>query len=367
VQLHSLKTLTFVVAIFFFTSNLSGAFLPIYYKDSGLSMTEIVELLLYTFLIIGLLPIVLLKLVKNFERIISFGIFSTMLFYIALIVVKHPIILGTAYGTSIATFWPSFNLLQFRLSESKVRARTVSFFSSIIPSLASIVGPATGGFVIETFGFTSLFAFSIFLYLVAFIFSIRIPFKSEIQGFALPKEKIFVVFFLSFIFLGLSEAYWLAYPFFVFEISETVLSMGVVLTFSAVLIVAVTFLVNWLSDIKMARVKFAAIGAVLYFIWYFTIAQASTSYEIVALSVISGLAGAFSISWFAHYGDTFRKEYYASILVLMEVGLMIGRIINLVPTYLFISHAQYANYFMLLGIISLFLIPFFVLSQKYKR
>jgi hypothetical protein len=53
--------------------------------------------------------------------------------------------------------------------------------------------------------------------------------------------------------------------------------------------------------------------------------------------MLSGLASAFSLSWFAHYGDSFKREHYASILVMMEVGLMIGRTANLAPTYLFIT------------------------------
>jgi MFS family permease len=359
--------LVFVVIIFFFTSNLSGSFLPVYYKEEmGLTIAEIVEILLFTFIVIGLLPLLLLKFVKNFERIISFGIFFTMLFFIILICTKNPIFLGLVYGLSIATFWPSYNLLQFRLSESRVRARTVSLFSSIIPSLASIAGPAVGGFIISNFDFQSLFVVSIILYLTAFLFSMRIKFRPETYEFSIPKIKTFAIFFSTFIFLGLSEAYWVAYPLFVHTLSETIFQMGLVLASSAVLICLVTFLVNWLSDIKKARAEFAIIGATLSALWYFAISSASTMYQIVALSSLSGLAGAFSLSWFVHYGDSFSKEHYASILVMMEMGLMIGRIINLAPTYIFISKANYTSYFILLGVVSLFLIPFFIASKRSK-
>lgn len=361
----SLKTLAVVVSIFFFTSNLSGMFLPIYFRDLGLSTAEIIEILFFTFVVIGLLPLVLLKVVKNFESVISFGIFSTMLFYITLIYIKNPVILGLAYGLSIATFWPSFNLLQFRLSESRVRARILSLFSSIIPSIASIIGPAVGGLVIQNFGFTLLFTAAIILYLTAFLFSINMKFKPETCEFSIPKGRSFTIFFITFILFGFSESYWLAYPFFVFSVSGTVLYMGLVLALSAILISAVTFLVNWLSDIKRSRVEFTIIGTVLNATWYFAIAFTSTMHEIVALSLLSGLASAFTLSWFAHYGDSFSKEYYASILVMMEAGLMIGRIINLAPTYIFISQANYASYFILLGVVSLFLIPFFIVSRKW--
>lgn len=93
-QTNSLKILALTVGIFFFTNNLSTSFLPVYYMETGLSVTEIAQLLLSTFIVIGLLPITLLKLVKNFEKIITFGILSTALFFATLIYIKNPIILG---------------------------------------------------------------------------------------------------------------------------------------------------------------------------------------------------------------------------------------------------------------------------------
>jgi len=368
VQVNSLKLLAVVVAVFFFASNLSSVFLPVFFRDEGLSMVEIIEILLVTFLVTGLLPMGILKVVKNFERVIVVGIFSTMVFYIALIYIKTPIVLGLTYGTSLATFWPSFNLLQFKLSESTTRARVVSFYSAAIPSVAGITAPAVGGFIIENFGFPVLFAFSIVLYLAAFLFAIFMPLKPEFRTFSIPRKKIFTIFFATFILLGLSEAYWLAYPLFVHKIAGTTFEMGLVYTFSALivaLIVAlITFLVNWLSDVKKSRAKFAIIGAMLYATWCFVIPYVSASQPIVLLSFVSGLAGACYISWFALYGDSFVKEDYATILVMMEVGLMIGRIMNLAPTYLFVSEANYVCYFVLLGFASLILVPFYAMSER---
>jgi MFS family permease len=364
VQKSAFKTLAVAVSIFFFTSNLTGMFLPVYYMESGLNISDITMLLLITFLIIGLLPTILLKFTKNFEKIICIGILFTMLFYAVLIYVKNPIIIGLAYGLSIATFWPSFNLLQFRLGESNIRARTVSLFSSIIPSIASIVGPAAGGLIIENFGFQHLFMLSISLYFVALIISMRMQFKPETCGLSIPFGRKFVLFFVTFIVFGMSEAYWLAYPLFVNRISETASMMGVVLALTSIVMSVITFLVNWLSDIKMRRIEFAIIGVLLNALWFFLIGFASAPHEIVLLSVLSGLASAFTISWFAHYGDSFGKEYYASILVVMETGLMIGRIINLMPTCLLISEGNFLSYFTILGFFSLSVIPFLLVSKS---
>ncbi len=360
----SLKTLAVVVSICFFTSNLSGSFLPVYYMETGLSIIEITHLLLLTFLAIGLLPTILLKLVKNFERVMSFSILFTMVFYIALIFVKSPILLGLIYGLSIATFWPSFNLLQFRLSESNSRARIVSIFSSVIPSLASVAGPFTGGLIIENFGFTSLFVVSIGFYIVAFFISRKIEFQPEIHKFSVPRNRLFAIFLATFVILGLSESYWLVYPLFVLSLSGKILQMGLVLASSAITISIITFLINWMSDIKRNRVAFALVGVTLSVAWYFGIGFASTVYEVVALSLLSGFAGACSLSWFAHYGDSFGREKYASMLVLMETGLMVGRVVNLAPMLFFMSIFNYKGYFMLLALASLSQIPLFLASRK---
>ena len=63
-------------------------------------------------------------------------------------------------------------------------------------------------------------------------------------------------------------------------------------------------------------------------------------------------------------GDSFGRQYYASLLVMMEAGLMVGRIGNLMPTYLLISQNNYAGYFMVFGIVTLFMVPLYIASKK---
>jgi len=101
--------------------------------------------------------------------------------------------------------------------------------------------------------------------------------------------------------------------------------------------------------------------------WYFAIGFASSTNQIVFLSLLLGSAGALRISWFAYYGDSFDNENYASILVMMEAGLMIGRATNLAPTYVLVAQANYTGYFILLGQILLLLIPPFAASRRNNK
>jgi MFS family permease len=365
VDQNSTRMLAITVAIFFFTTSLSGTFLPIYFNEAlGMNIAEIAVILFFTFVTIGLIPLILIRITKHFERIISLGIILTLFFYAALIYVKSPVLLGLAYGLSMATFWPSFNLLQFRLSETRERALLISLLSVAIPGIAGIVSPAIGGFIIQKYGFVYLFATSLILFLASFILSLRIQYRPEKQRFLIPKNNAFNLFMFTFVLFGLCESYWLAYPFFLLNISSTIVSMGFVVTASSLIITLLNIAINRLSDIKGSRVEFAIVSAILYAVWYSALAFASTAVEIVFLSALSGLASAFALSWLAYYGDCFGREYHASILVMMEVGLMTGRIINLIPTYVFITRPDYPSYFRALGISSLLPIPLYLLCAK---
>jgi hypothetical protein len=306
-----------------------------------------------------------LRTTRHFERIISLGIVSTLLFYVTLATkVKNPVILGLVNGLSMATFWPSFNLLQFRLTETKERAFRMSMLSHAIPSMAGIISPAIGGFVIGTYGFPILFTVSIILFFASLITSMKIRYKPANQKISVPKNGTFKIFMIVFMLMGLAEGGWLAYPFFVLNLSSTYINMGLVVASSSFIITLANLAINKLSDTKGARVEFTIMSVILSSIWYFAIAHASNIIHIVALSSFSGLASAFGLSWYAYFADSFSREYHASILVMMEVALMIGRIINLIPTYYFITANDYSGYFILISLLSLLLIPFLILSRK---
>jgi len=287
VDRNSTRILAVTVAIFFFTTSLSGTFLPIYFHQTlGMSVPEIIVILFFTFVAIGVIPSFSIRITKHFERLISLGVLLTLLFYVALIYIKNPVILGLAYGTSLAVFWPSFNLLQFRLSESKERALMISLMSVAIPGIASIVGPAVGGFIAQEYGFVYLFAASIILFLASLVLSLKIRYKSEGQKFLMPNNRAFKIFMLTFALIGFSESYWLAYPFFVLNISSTIISMGLALAASSAIITLLNITINRLSDVKGSRVKFAIVSSILYAIWYFALASASNITDSSSISAL---------------------------------------------------------------------------------
>jgi hypothetical protein len=48
----------------------------------------------------------------------------------------------------------------------------------------------------------------------------------------------------------------------------------------------------------------------------------------------------------------------------MEVGLMVGRIMNLAPIHIFLSGNDFAGYFRLLGVSLFLMIPFYLVFRR---
>ncbi|MDE1833689.1 MAG: hypothetical protein KGH58_04705, partial [Candidatus Micrarchaeota archaeon] len=90
---RSLLPLTIMVAFQSLASAVTGIFLPNYYLQIGMSITQISALIGVTMLLVGLVPLLTLKLLpRHFERLLPIGIFLGMVFYALLMFVKSPLV-----------------------------------------------------------------------------------------------------------------------------------------------------------------------------------------------------------------------------------------------------------------------------------
>src|SRR5271157_4946128 len=165
-----------VITVFFSLANsITGIFLPNYYLQAGLDVGAIILLMAATFLTIGLLPLLLLKLMpESFEKLLIVGIILTAAFYALLLLVKNPLLLGLVQGLSLGTYWPAFNLLLYRHTSIRRRGLVVSLLYVAIPAITTVAGPAMGGVFISILGFGALFALGIAFLAVALAFSLWI-------------------------------------------------------------------------------------------------------------------------------------------------------------------------------------------------
>lgn len=366
----SLLYLSIATAFYFFSGAVTSIFLPNYYLELGLSINQIIILIACIVSVLGLLPILTLKFLPEiFEKLLIVGVFFNIVFLALLMFVRDPFVLGLVDGISMATFWPAFNLLIFRLTGAKHRAMIASLLYIIIPTLVGIIGPAIGGAFIHFFNFNSIFILGIILSAIAMVFSFKINYKPVTGGFALPKKRLFLLFALIIALSGFIDLGWIAYPLFLYSLSGGFLQMGLVAALLSAVFAIVSFFVGKFSEVEKHKINFTVFSALMATAYLFALVFVRTIPQLIVISVFASLASVFGVSFFSLYGDFFKRKYHATLVVIWETLLMFGRLANLIPVYIFINNFDFSSYFWVLGIVSLFsLIPYAALQiLHYKK
>jgi MFS family permease len=366
----SLLFLAATSALFFLASSLTGIFLPSYYIEMGLSINQIIVIIGIMLIVLGTVPILTLKLFpKHFEKLLMVGLALNAMFFLMLIFVKNPIILGLTYGLSVATFWPAFNLLMLRFTKIKHRGLIASVLYVVAPTLAGIIGPLLGGVLIHFLNFKMLFIVGAVFSATAMIFASRINYKPLQTGFILPKHRLLILFAVIAAFMGLTNIGWIAYPLFLKSLTGNFLWMGAVATSLSIIFAIIAIVTGKISENEKHRINFGVFGALMACAWLIALSTINTVPQLMIISVFSGLAGVFWIALFSVYGDFFERKYHATLIVLWETFLMIGRLSNLVLVFIFINNFNFSGYFCTIGLISLLgIIPYAILQFLfYKR
>jgi MFS family permease len=366
---RSLIYLTAVVALYTLSLSVTTVFLPNYYLGIGLASNQVILLFATMFVTLGIVPILTLKfLPRHFERLMIVGLLLSILFYFLLSFERNPVILGFAQGLSYATYWPAFNLLLFRLTGIKRRGLVVAALYLVVPTLTSIIGPFLGGIFINFFQFNLLFLLAIILSLLAVVFSLKIRYAPVDYKFEIPRSRLLLLFGLIIIVYGFTDVSFIVYPLFLHALTGGFLGMGILASVLSIIFAVVSLIVGKVSKVERHRIGFVFIGLVLSSVWTLLLVFVQNAYQLIGLSLVSGVGGAFLVLIFAVYGDFFKRKQHAMLVVLWEVFLMIGRLGNLVPTSAFLNSFDFSSYFLVVGLISLISIPlFFILMRLYHR
>ncbi len=365
----SVTHLTLIAFFYSLASSASGLFLPSYFLQAGLTINQMVILWGVMFIMLGILPIIALKfLARHFERLLGVGLLLQVAFYAMLGTVKDPVILGLVQGVSLAAFWPSFNLLLLKSTRVVKRSDAVSVIGVAVPRVASIVGPLLGGVVISLLRFGSLFALSIVFLLLALASSTRIKYAQAKADFKLRNGWLIILLGVIVAINGFSNSIgYIAYPLFVNKLSGSFLNAGLLVSAIGVVFIAIALVVGRMSHVERKRIDFVVLGIIVYSAWLIAMAYTQDATQFVAISVLLGLAGTFSVQLFSIYGDFFKRNQYATAVALWEVFLMIGRVAGLAPVSTFISGSDFRSYFILFGAVSLTaLIPMMLLKLWYS-
>jgi MFS family permease len=351
--------------------DLSGIFLPIYYLENGLPIAQILEILSVTFLVVGILPTLLLRTIpRYFERAMTFGMLLATVFFLALLTTRDPIILGVTYGFFNALFWPGFNLLMFRLSELEARAATISFLTVLLPTITAVTGPLLGGYLIASFNFSAVFYLGIIFMLIGGVASLKVKVqktKMKLEFTKFSRSSPVVTFAIVFITSSLAEYYWLGYPLLLYRLTGSVFGLGLLASVTSLLSSVSSVFIGRISDIKKRRIEFGVISLAASALYLLALAFVSLPVQLLPVSVIGGLATAFATPSFVLLADSFQRDDYASILVLREIFIMVGRFGNVLIMFIFIASYQFQNYFLTLAISTAVTIPIYMsLRFRYK-
>ncbi|HXX87210.1 MAG TPA: MFS transporter [Candidatus Acidoferrum sp.] len=366
---RSLILLALVTAFYSLSSTATGIFLPNYYLQIGLGIHQIIILIASMLLVLGLIPILTLKFLPQiFEKLLILGILLNAVFYVLLATVKEPLILGIVYGLSLATYWPAFNLLLFRLTDIKKRGLIVSLLYVTVPAFASIIGPFLGGSFIHFLGFHSLFIFGIVLLSLASAFSLKIRYAPTTRKFNIPKSHLLLLFAVIILISGFTETSWIAYPLFLHNLTGGFFAMGILASLLSAIFAIISLIAGRISQVEKHRISFAFLGMLMTSIWLISLASVHNVFQLLGISIFSGLSSAFGFSLLSLYGDFFKREQHATLVALWETFLMCGRLANLIPVSLFITSYNFKEYFSFVGLASLLsIIPFSVLMWLHSK
>jgi MFS family permease len=351
---RSILYLTLVIAFFTLSSAVTGIFLPNYYLEIGLSINQITLLMGVVFITLAIVPVLTLKFMPNsFEKLLVVGVILSALFYAMLIYVKDPLLLGLSLGLSYATFWPAFNLLLFRFSDVKRRGLIVSMLYVAVPTIAGIIGPLIGGVVISFMAFNSLFVLSIIFLFFAFLFSLKIKYLPAEGGLTIPRSHLLLLFAFVIVMQGFGDVGFIAYPMFLHQLTGNFLNMGIITSVLSAIFAVVSLAAGKISKVEKHRITFTMFGLLMGSLWIISLSAVQNTLQLVEISILSGISSAFGGLLFSLYGDFFKRRQHATLVVLWEVFLMIGRFSNLIPVSVFIVNFDFKDYFIVVGIASL--------------
>jgi predicted MFS family arabinose efflux permease len=350
--------------VFSASGSFISVFLPAYYLIIGSgSFNWALEFLSVQFVVLTVTPSILLRTIHaRFEGLLLASFPCYVAYYALLSARANPLLTGAVAGVALALFWPAFQTAAIRIAHKNRIASTFAVYWVLISSVASVLGPVAGGFVISFGGgFTVALAVCAGLYLAAILPMLKFRFEPveftgrprEIQG--PPRLNYFLVAVLVW---GMTDIGWLAYPLFALSVAGSYVNLGIVASAIGVVTAAFGIWIGRTSDRLGNRLGVWLIGVLATASAFLVLGFVRTIPELLAVSAVSGTAGAATgpvlIGWFA---ESYMRESAASFWTRFELFLNPGRLVNLGLAALFVPGGNYVAYFAVSGIIGLLTVP----------
>ena len=352
----------------FLAFSLSGSFisvfLPAYYVEIGSgSLNWALQFLAVQFVILAIMPNVLLPtLHARFEALLLASFPCYVLYYALMLAKANPLLTGAAAGVALSLFWPAFQTVTIRTAHSGRIASTFTIYWILVSSIASMIGPVAGGFVISSGGgFIAALSVCAGLYAISSIPMWRFRFEAaaftgsprELQG---PPRLTYLL--AAVLVWGMTDVGWLAYPLFALSIAGSFVNLGIVISVIGVLTSIAGIWIGRVSDRTRNRFGLWSAGVVATAFAFLALGFVKTIPEFLVVAAVIGIAGPATgpvlIGWFA---ESYTKESAAPFWTRFELFLNPGRLVNLGLAAFFLPTGNYTGYFIASGILGLFTIP----------
>ena len=340
------------VAIKNIATSMINVFIPIYLLklNYDLSSVMIFYLFLNLFHALFVFPAAKISSRFGFKHSLSYSIPFLIIFYILLYTIETyqwPLLLiAFLFGINNALFWVGYHTDFSRFSKKKCRGEEVGLIK-ILVSIASVLGPLIGGFILVFTSFHFLFILVSILLLISMIplflsKDIHNPINFSIkQVFIDQKPKDYITFLSHGIETGVGNVIWPIFIFFFILKSYT--SLGFVTTLSFLFSLIFLFIIGKFSDIRRKIVL--SIGGMLNFIVWGIKLFVKTTFHIFVIDSFYGITRSIKeIPFDAISYDKANKSNIVEFITFREIIIQIGRAI-LFLSMLFISDLTISFFF----------------------
>jgi MFS family permease len=344
----------------------SGTLLVFWIFQNGYGFLDIILYFLLTFFI-GFLGIFYLpKKELSAKKTIFWGIIFNLAYVLILIKIFHPIQLllsAIVSGLNIVYFWIPVNTMYFKYSSEEKRGLNSGLFFLMTPIIGITLQPLTG-VVAEKFGFEIMFSIGILLYLIPLFLIRYLPdFKWSLE---MKEDFKSLKFNATTFFQGIASRinYTLIGVFTLFFITSPI-GIGNFFGYLALIAALASVLNGYISDKTKNRKFFFYLFTSLAVISFIPLAFAKNPYIWGLFAGISNLciylANPF---WFSFNLDFYKEKGVLKTMILREVFLNFGYIINLLVVFFVFYFTESIKITLLsISLIVLFF-PFFSYLQK---
>jgi len=353
-----------------------GLFLPIFLVSIGTTPTELSLFFITLFSVVyisGIIGIIFFH--KKANLVIIASMFFRGFFYYLLFIYASWQPLAIIFGIAIGLYWYIIDLSLIYIPKNKKGLRIGIFYG--LMSLASIIGPILGGFVIASFGYNSLFLFVIILLIPTIISAYFIgkfkwefkPIKLQAIKNLLKKKHIKIILFFVPIYGIIFMQSIFYYPLLLHQYVGTELGMGIIQTVINVLVAVSYLLAGKIFDLQKG--KFILILSMMIIgVSLIGISVSPTIETFTVSSWISNFGFALIASPFwAMIGASVNKEDLASLVILTNLFLVSGRVIAVIFLNPLLVANNFGLIYLILGSLAFvgMICAFFIPSELFNK